>query len=557
MQPNPTCPVLGTQFPYVKGARFNTNKKCLPGTRVKFLDAISDWVNNVDDSCPKALLLFGQAGTGKSAIAHEIANRFHCAKRLTTSYCFVRGQPSGQNPRRFFTTLARDLCRTFPAFKTSLLDVLKDDPGVVSAEDYTTLFNSLIIKPLKDLQFLTPVIIVIDALDESEDAGSGGLHAGGNRVSFHSFLGQHLSELPSNFRILMTSRPDENILDAFPESLVHRLAMNDDQLSDEVESDIRTYIQVQLAGLSVSVEVLQQLTRKAECLFQWAYVACDYLVRPPDSLGLNRCIQRVLHPPLDSKKAVNRLDELYKTVLDRFDMDDDDVRKDFQSIMGLIMGAFEPLSMEGLNLLRRHGLLHGEEFQDAYITIKGMGSLLSHVNRSESTLPIAPLHTSFRDFLTSPSRSDKFYVDLNEAHARFTSSTLHTMQANLQFNICKLETSYYPNNEVPDLDGRIKEHIPMALSYSCRFWAEHLRLAKFKFEWFKCIKTLIEEKLLFWLEVLSLKGEMAVATTALSGLRVWLSKVKDNVGFYSSSLFTALMVKTGSGRRNPHVGCAC
>ena len=47
------------------------------------------------------------------------------------------------------------------------------------------------------------------------------------------------------------------------------------------------------------------------------------------------------------------------------------------------------------------------------------------------------------------------------------------------------------------------------------------------------------ENLLFWLEVLSLKGELAVATRALSGLRMWLNKAKGNVGIYSSSQFTA------------------
>jgi len=189
-------------------------------------------------------------------------------------------------------------------FKTSLLAVLKDDPDVVSADDYTTLFSSLIIKPLKGLQFLTPVIIVIDALDESEDAG---FRTGGTRVPLHSFFGQHLSELPSNFCILKTSRPDENILDAFPESLVRRLGMNDERISDEVETDIRTYIQTQLTGLSISVDILQQLAKKAERLFQWVYVACDYIAHPPNGLDLNQCIQRVLHPPLDGQKGCKPL----------------------------------------------------------------------------------------------------------------------------------------------------------------------------------------------------------------------------------------------------------
>lgn len=145
---------------------------------------------------------------------------------------------------------------------------MKDNPDVVSAQDYTTLFNSLIVDPLKDrdLLFLSPVLVVIDALDESEDASI----TSSNRIPFHTFLGQHLSELPSNFRILITCRPEAGILDAFPASLsVRHMQMDDPDLSSGIDEDIRTYLRTSLSGTSVDENELYELTRKAERLFQW------------------------------------------------------------------------------------------------------------------------------------------------------------------------------------------------------------------------------------------------------------------------------------------------
>src|SRR5438445_111978 len=102
---------------YGEDTEFDRNKGCLSQTCIKFLDAIIHWVNNPEPSSPRVLVLFGQAGTGKSSIAHKIAHQYNCMDCLTTSYFFVRNNPSGHEPYRFFTTLAQDLCRISLAFK--------------------------------------------------------------------------------------------------------------------------------------------------------------------------------------------------------------------------------------------------------------------------------------------------------------------------------------------------------------------------------------------------------------------------------------------------------
>ena len=158
--------------------------------------------------------------------------------------------------------------------------------------------------------------------------------------------------------------------------------------------------------------------------------------------------------------------------------------------------------------------------------LRRLGSLLSNVNSSDNNLPIIPLHTSFRDFLTTEVKSGEFYVRVREAHHQLAHSCLNLLldpRDGLKFNICKLETSYLANDDVDDLRTRIDRHIPPALLYACRFWGSHLKHTAFKTDLFDKVATLFKAKFLFWLEVLSLTGNIRLARSAIATLNTWLT----------------------------------
>ena len=75
------------ELPYKGGWRFGDEKRCLPGTREDFLDHIVKWIENPESK--RGLILLGQAGTGKSSIAHEVARRFD-DKCLASYFTFLR-----------------------------------------------------------------------------------------------------------------------------------------------------------------------------------------------------------------------------------------------------------------------------------------------------------------------------------------------------------------------------------------------------------------------------------------------------------------------------------
>ncbi|KAI0261015.1 hypothetical protein BC834DRAFT_972973 [Gloeopeniophorella convolvens] len=325
------------EIPYGAGSRFRRDKGCLEGTRIDFLDHIIDWVNTPGPT--RCLVLMGHAGTGKSSIAHEIARRFDDVYRLTSSFVFLRAERSMRDSYLLFTTLARDLSDRYPSYKAALGRAIQNDTALrMGAKDYVTLFEFLLRQPLNNLHLFGPVFVVIDGLDECEDASG--------ETGLHTFLADHISTLPPNFRILITSRPEKDIEQAFSGALsTNLLYMNDTKLSAKARDDICAYFQKNLPKRVVDQHG-DALAEKAEGLFQWASVACGYIRRPPRGLTEGSCIRRLLNPSSEQKR-MDPLDDLYRTILSSyFDLDDPEIRQRYQSVMGQLFALFEPLSID-------------------------------------------------------------------------------------------------------------------------------------------------------------------------------------------------------------------
>jgi NACHT domain len=512
------------ELPYKGGWQFGDGKRCLPGTREDFLDHIVKWVESPESQ--RGLVLLGQAGTGKSSIAHEVARLFQ-NKCLCTYLAFLRKEGSKDEAYQLFTTLARDLSDRYPPFKSALGRVLKNDPSLRNTRHYLTLFESLLLEPVKNVQSSDPILVVIDALDESGDViGPNGLH---------NFLAQHLFELPSNFRILITSRPENGIERAFCNALsVRTLYMDDHKLAAKTEQDIGLYLRSELPLVLFERHGVE-LAKAAEGLFQWAAVASGLINYPPPSFGFSKkqVIQRLLGHSR-GRDGQDPLDQLYGEVLEGY-FKPVPAQILFRSVMGQLFAAFVPLSISSLTTLRRHSPLDDPEDPDPEDSecviemLRHLGSLLSNVTSSDDTLPIVPLHTSFRDFLADE-KSGVFHIDLGKAHRQLAHSCLGLMVNDLKFNICKLESSYIANRDLPDLESRISECIPPALWYACVFWGDHLERLGVEQDIFPKLQLLFETRFLFWLEVLSIKSSVGLASRALASLNTWLRSDQQKVG---------------------------
>ncbi|KIL56096.1 hypothetical protein M378DRAFT_89875, partial [Amanita muscaria Koide BX008] len=81
---------------------------CFKGTRVALLREMADWITGPDGS--RMYVLSGLAGIGKSTVAYTIASRAAELNLLGASFFFSRDEADRNNAKKFFTTIAHQLC---------------------------------------------------------------------------------------------------------------------------------------------------------------------------------------------------------------------------------------------------------------------------------------------------------------------------------------------------------------------------------------------------------------------------------------------------------------
>ncbi|PSS03508.1 hypothetical protein PHLCEN_2v3989, partial [Hermanssonia centrifuga] len=501
-------------MPHVKGASLNAEGSCLEGTRKDILGVVSKWISKSPGRQP-ILLLTGEAGTGKSAIACSVAVEFAA---LGCSFGFKRGIEERCNPLNLFPTIARDLAHFDDSFRRALCAGVGNDKALQTTSSLELQFQHFITNPMAGIS--RPILVVIDALDECGDAKNRA-----QRVALLKLLATP-GKLPPNLRFLITSRPESDICSHFEDPNEHYIItkrMNKIPIESTSE-DITLYIRTRLITdfhsklEGIDEACCQPLAHASQGLFQWAFVACDQIAYPPTGRKPREQYKRLVQ----SSSGVGQdklLDGLYLEVLrSLFAEDNEEGTIRFKSVLAVVLAPFEPLTMTGIKAMHET-LKPSDDDYDAGDILQHLGSLLSGVN--DRDVPIRPLHISFRDFLTDEKRSHGFFVDEAGAQHSLGLASLRTMIKILRFNICKLESSYLLNDEIPDLQKRIDENIPSHLSYSCRFWARHLDIASTNGrianpDVRRLLKAFVDENILFWLEVLSILGGVSPASPALA-----------------------------------------
>ena len=495
-------------MPYARGARFKLEKRCLPGTRESLLAEICDVLNNPGDNAPRVCFLTGVAGSGKSAVAHSIARSYNEQKRLGSSYCFASTDVANRNPQNLFSTIARDLSDHDTQYKSALWGIVKDNRALRTSQSPLEQVEELVIAPGRGLATVGPLVIVIDALDESGDRA--------NRRQILRAISDKIAKgsLPANLRFLITARPEDDILTTLPPGprIVHKRM--GDIPHQTVDGDIEKFVRHSLDQYSElesswpDGEWCRLLVHHSQHLFQWTSTACNF-IEGDGTVGLDTCerLDKLLRAA--ETGGSNSLDSLYHAVLSQL-FTTNDTRDRFQMVMGIVLALSEPLSLHSLSTLLGRGL-------NIRPIIKPMASLLDGVLDEEE--PIRPLHTSFRDFLLDEARSSVFHVQILSHHSlHLGRALLAAMRNSLKFNICDLKDSRIRNIAIPDLPTRVNMAIPPHLSHSCQYWMYHLQHAD-------CTPDLLNEVTLFfktffpyWLEAISLLSLSSPLSPILSAI---------------------------------------
>ncbi|KZS87696.1 WD40 repeat-like protein [Sistotremastrum niveocremeum HHB9708] len=522
-------------MPYVDSACYDSDKACMSDTRTDIVREITAWVlrpipsedehssspsaieqlssssSAVKRSTASVLWLSGVAGSGKSAIAHTVAANLAAIGRLGSAFFFDEARANEQNAAALFSHISRDLAEAIPQWKKAL-DPIIQNTRIRRTSSVKDQFEHLILHPARECKFIGPILIVIDALDECGD----------DRVARNALFGilrERLHELPLNFRVVLTSRPENEIATIFtnPTSDVKKIA-----LPGATERDLAIYYRSQLGdqpvldGQRPDGAWIRLLVEKSEGLFQWAFTACEFMLEPGWETP-ERFETLLLTAELEG------IDNLYRAILrSRFGSDVNDIRLPrFHAVLGRALCVRTPLPVSDLIALRAPS----EKPETTDTILKWMGSVLTGVSPG-SQGRVQAFHTSFRDFLFDKHRSGIFFIDPPTHHLSLAKACLTVLNKELRFNICELETSYMARHPNADVFGdRIRQHISGPLLYASEFWSHHVAEVTGEADptLIELVQEFIDMKFLFWLELLGLTQKIYWAGGAMRTLVNWAS----------------------------------
>ena len=388
--------------------------------------------------------------------------------------------------------------------------------------------ESLIVGPFQAIQ--TPTLIIIDALDECQDEEPAS--------ALLSVLSRYVGEIPL-VKFFITGRPEPWIRSGFrleslrPHTDILRLH---DVKPDVVDGDIKLFLNTQLTAIAKnrsdcdltedwpSPGDIDALCKKAAGFFIYASTVVKFIASqgdPPDER-----LALVTSLPQDtSHEGRGGIDLLYTQVLEQaFHNKDQASYLHFKLVVGTVLLISNPLSIKALSDLLRNYSTQSR----IHSTLRTLHSLLLVPDNIED--PVRVFHKSFPDFLMDIRRctDTRFFVDPPNHHREIFLSCLDVMKGGLRKNICNLDNST-PFSQVEDLPARRAAYIGDTLGYACCFWTTHLARSTGSSLGIEEVQKEINEFfmtcLLFWIEVLSLMGNLGTGVSALNDIQQWYTLV--------------------------------
>ena len=492
----------------------------MKGTRAAVLDEIELWTRG-SDKLP-VYWLNGLAGTGKSTIAQTIAERIFADGRLGASFFCSRDFEDRSSLQLVLPTLAVQLARKYPKFRSLFISLVQSDPGIAHESLYNQM-DKLIARPLQESAIST--VIIIDALDECKDEEPAS--------AILSVLARFVPELPK-VRFFLTGRPEPRIREGFRLPLLAQVTdifVLHDVESNQVNNDIRRFFQTSFTELSrrrkyddwPAKAQLDRLCERAAGLFVYAVATVKFIDNrnndPRKRLDLLLRLPKNNSPEGKIKfNADKTLDSLYTSILqEAFGDDSPEDDHKVRSVLGAVVLAANPLSPSAISALLRLDL------EDVTPLLSSVHSLLI-LHDEDPNHPVRPFHKSFPDFITDPARctNPRFQI-FPHHHLELLSNCFGLMSRSLQRNMCRIPDTFR-NSEVDDLQSRVEQYINHALQYACKSWHRHLVKGPVdkEQEILSALHGFLEKKFLSWLEVLSVLGAVKNAIDALDVAVRWL-----------------------------------
>ena len=322
------------------------NKKFHDGTRRWFFEKHSSWVK---DETSKVMILTAGPGVGKSVLSAKVCQQYQQRGQLAAChFCDFRNSDYS-NPKRILQSLASQMCDNVEGFRDKLTEVLRREH---SRESLSDAFRVLLNDPLHALDRHEPMLIVVDALDESKvDAKS----------EFLELISDKFSELPEWIKILISSRAELQVQKKLSHLNPVEILPNDEHHNIDLELFVRHRLP------NLSEDDIKSLVSKCEGSFLYAYFLANELKE--NYLGIEPNLSEYVAKGISGfyEKQFKRL----KVRLERLKQDTGP--SIFKSFVNVVSASREPLPIKFLFLCMG---VSSEEFEIREAIVGVMSEIL-------------------------------------------------------------------------------------------------------------------------------------------------------------------------------------
>jgi hypothetical protein len=478
----------------------------LENTREFIQKELADWANDGAEGLT-AFWLSGMAGTGKTAIAKTFASSMAEEGILGATFFIDRQQAERRDLKRIVQTLAYDLGKHSHAQLQAMRAVVYDDP-IFDRLPFENQARLLIEKPLNSDPPQT-LVVVIDGLDEC------GVSEG---VSLVKTLVKSLAHHP--IKLFVSSRNEVDIANVF-RNIAHRsIKLQEIEVSD----DVGRYWKRRLDDLYLpdrvpdwqSVVTLERLVEITGNLFIYATTILEIIMDvKTDRIQKLGELLEISGPGSVPSAAFNEpddpspLEQLYKYIIseavkNRRGIISTEYVGRLHSILEVVIFAREPLTRQAFSDL----LDMDRNELDSYLS--SLCSVLELPDAFDPDGVVRVMHQSFPDFVCEQGGlvHPKLTIDATFTELHLAERCIIQLYKRLHFNMCDLHDPSLFNDEISDLEARLRQYLIAALRYSCRFWImhwlAHIRAAGSQAQLPDGLDDFCAEHLLHWIEVLSL-----------------------------------------------------
>ncbi|OBS16602.1 hypothetical protein FPOA_12766 [Fusarium poae] len=340
---------------------------------------------------------------------------------------------------------------------------------------------------------LREAVFVVDALDECSDD---------SRKDLIDFILEASRDYSSKWVVSSRNWPLIEVQFRGSEDVRVPLELNKDSISQAVrmfiEDKVKQLAQQKPYTPELKDDVRNGLLSKANDTFLWVALVCNELARP--EVKPRNTITKL-------KSIPGGLDELYQRMLEQvFRSENGDICR---KILATVCITYRSISLDELRTL----VTETKNFDDKELK-EVIGECGSFLTLQEDIVDF--VHQSAQDFLTDRAKSDIFPSGIQDQHYLIFRRSLDALMT-LTRNIYNLEFPGEFRTEISCSKPDPLSH----LRYSCLYWVDHLEVAKGKRDQSddKAISRFISTRFLYWLEALSLQGQMSQGVKAVQMLK--------------------------------------